>query len=145
VKKKFLIALVLLCCTILTTACGPIHLFKWPYEQPDTKWISEDGTISFEVSSYPDDPYLTKQSTAKGSIEVHGESIPVWVCAGRATPWVVVSPRHDGVEYENETEELELWIGRMHGSKRFTVEVRYTTFFEEGEKITFYRNDKNGE
>ena len=143
-KKKYLIVLIILCCTIFTTACGPIHLFKWPYEQPDTIWVSEDASIVFEVSSYPDDPYLTKQSRAKGSIEVNGESIPVWVTAGRSGPWVVVCPRHDGVEYEEETEELEMWIGRMHGSKQFTVKVRFTTFFEEGEKITFYREDRNG-
>lgn len=140
-KKKVLIALILLCCAFFTTACAPIRLFKWPYEQPNTKWISEDGTIIFEVSSYPDDPI--KQGAAKGSIEVNGESTPVWIWAGRVTPAVVVYPRHDGVEFENETEVLEFWMGRMHGSKRFTVEVRDTTFFEIGEKITFCRDDRD--
>ncbi|MBQ6396564.1 MAG: hypothetical protein IJI06_00275 [Oscillospiraceae bacterium] len=141
-KKRCQLIIICLAWSVLLSACSnPITLFQLPFYQPNTSWVSEDGTIIFSVSPYPNDPYLVKQTRAEGTIQTNKETVQVYICGGKSTPFITVYPRHDDIDFEDETELLELWVGRMHGNRRFTVEVRSTTFLEEGQTITFYRKD----
>ena len=106
---------------------------KRPSDQPDTEWISEDGSIKF---------YVDENQHATGSMNIKGTEIPFIFSGeiGGERIWVYAIEAKDRLGLYPE-EEYETWRGNFKRKDKFTVTVEKTTYFEVGQKITFYRVD----
>lgn len=101
--------------------------------QPNTTWISEDGNIMF---------YIDPDYQAKG-ILLHGDEVINFLFYQDATLEMWLTPLWS----ENGSAEdyaFENWYSEfLFFEDRFTAEVIKSTFFEEGDRITFHRADGN--
>ena len=106
---------------------------KRPSDQPDTEWISEDGSIEI---------YVDENQHATGSMNIKGTEIP-FIFSGEIRGeriWIYAIEAKDRLGLYPE-EEYETWRGNFKRKDKFTVTVEETTYFEVGQKITFYRVD----
>ena len=102
---------------------------KRPCDQPDTSWISEDGSIYFHVGE-----------NIIGTMQVDGENIDVYISMGLgATIRIYPLSSLQGNAVKGEC--FEEWIGKFKKDE-FTAKVLESTYFEEGQKIKFYRVDE---
>ena len=132
-KKLKLILSLLLIITMLS-GCRGLKYQLWdgnyPNDQPNTKWISEDGSIWFNgVSGY-------------GKMTVNGEIFDISVEIGLFAD--ISISKLDEYEYERDYDYLscdtiEEWEGVFWWQDSFVATVEKTQYYEEGEKIRFYR------
>ena len=108
----------------------PTIVDKKPCGQPNTKWISADKSIVLNVDS---------EHTVTGTIKIGSNDIKICVFFEReAGTGMRIFPEMNEKEYAT-TEELEYWSCWYKSKKKFVATVKTTTFFEEDQKITFYR------
>ena len=135
IEMKKIIAIVLsIYISITLSGCHLLYKSwtgKRPCDQPDTSWISEDGSIYF---------YVDEGHRSTGTMQVDGENIDVYVAMGLgATIRIYPLSSLQGNTVKGEC--IEEWIGKFKKDK-FTAKVLETTYFEEGQKIKFYRVDE---
>lgn len=96
-----------------------------PVRQSFTKWASEDGRIVFETDA---------NGAGFGTMVVEGESLDIYFATGFGDIGVYV------ITEEGRTELIEMWAGYFYRADRFVAVVSdKTTYYEKGERITFYR------
>lgn len=106
---------------------------KRPCDQPNTKWIAKEKSITFTIN---------ESGSGRGIMMVNGKTIEILVAIGPATQ-IDIYPFenvHDKTVYGN---YIESWAGDFNKSYEFTAKVEKTTYFEVGEEIIFYRIDDN--
>ncbi|CDM67737.1 putative membrane protein [Clostridium bornimense] len=124
--------LIFFCALVLYGVCINWYKGNRPCDQPSTEWVSEDGSIKIHVD---------ENQQATGSMNIKGTEIPfifengpgerVWIYSIEAKGRLGLYPE----------EEYETWMGNFNREDKFTVTVEKTTYFEVGQKITFYRVD----
>ena len=104
-----------------------------PCDQPGTEWVSEDGSIEI---------YVDENQYATGSMNIKGTEIP-FIFSGEIRGEIIdiYAIEAKGREGLYPEERYETWRGNFKRKDKFTVTVEKTTYFEVGEKITFYRVD----
>ena len=120
---------------IMFNACAIPAKYQWKISnQLDTQWISEDGTIVFNVN----DKYMIT-----GTMEVNGETIEVFVATeperGMGLHIYPIGDLEDGVL--EQASKYEKWQCSYKSDNKFVATVKQTTFYEVGQKITFSRLD----
>ena len=133
-RKLSLIGLVLLL-MFLFTACMTPAKTRWKLvRQPDTRWESEDGTITF---------YVDENCVATGTILINGEEVEICLLEGPLRSVELDVFPIDIVEtgITSSEDRYEHWLCSYKSEKRFVATVKNTTYFEEGQKITFHRVD----
>lgn len=133
-KKPRVICLVLLMMLSLTACMTPTKT-KWKLvRQPNTKWVSEDGTITF---------YVDENCVATGTMLIDGEEIEILLREGplRSVELGVYPIDYFEREDRSPEDKYEHWLCAYKSAKRFIATVKTTTYFEEGQKITFHRVD----
>lgn len=100
------------------------------YNQPNTSWVSDDGSVIFSVDN---------DGNAMGIIRVNGESVEVIVVEGveRDTGMYLFYSDHQGRPANQFDNKCEYWQCSYKSPDMFVATVKETTFFEEGQKITF--------
>ena len=130
------VAIFLLICLFGVVLYG-MYIYRYegkrPSEQPGTDWISEDGSIKF---------YVDENLYATGSMNIKDTEIP-FIFSGeiRGERIHIYAIEAKGREGWYPEERYETWRGNFKRKDKFTVTVEKTTYFEVGEKITFYRVD----
>ena len=108
-----------------------------PVDQPGSVWVSEDSNITIVVGS--DDVFRDSYAIVK-----NGDETMTFLCAfnGITTELELCSTdaREDNIISTDEI--YENWSAKVIFSDRFTATVEKTTYFEEGQKIKFYRVDE---
>ena len=102
--------------------------------QPNTTWISEDKTIVFSV-----DP----NTKITGTINLDEKCYDFYLVDFMGAD-IIIYPT-SAIEKEgpiDDNEKYEYWSCSYKSKKKFVATVKKTTFFEEGQKITFYRVDE---
>lgn len=126
--------LLLLCFMVTLNLSGCIYKSyygKRPCDQPNTEWVSEDGTVYFSVNE-------------KGRIEdgvlLFDDEIKVHVAIGPATE---IDIYYLSDVYENHVSgfPFEHWVGYFIKDNEFVAVVKETKYFEVGQKIKFHRID----
>ena len=131
-RRLFVVALSLLLIIIgfiigLTSCIREITVNR-PSDQPFTKWVSEDGLISFETN---------KNGAGEGTFKTPDGTIDIYFATGPANV-IYILRMEDG---EN-VEQLEWWHGSFKKKNMFVAKVtEQTTYYELGQKIKFYRVD----
>ena len=133
IAKGYLITVVVL--FIALTLYG-MYIYRYegkrPIDQLGRSWISEDGSIILNTDE--------NQETT-GSMTIDGVEIPFLFVDGQGEVIYI-----DSIEAKDRLglypeETYEKWIGDFIWKDKFTVTVEKTTYFEVGQKITFYRVD----
>lgn len=123
---------ILLIAVLCLNACAYKSWYgKRPCDQPHTEWVSEDGLMCFATD---------ENGAGTGSIEIEKEKINVYIGIGPATDIDIYAENLSDV-YSG-TDKLEHWIGTFEKNNEFTAIVKETTYFNVGQKIKFYRVDK---
>ena len=107
------------------------YIGREPTWQPYTTWVSEDGNITIKIDS---------GGEGSGTIVADEDTIPFYYAAAGPTLYLYKSEAADSPAIYQEW-QYECWVGSFRYYDRFTVTVEETTFFEVGDKITFYRVD----
>lgn len=134
----FIFALILIVLSLSGCRFYKSYFGNRPCDQKNTKWISEDGRISF-----------WSDETGSGVIENGDETIEIHVGIGPATE-IDIYPLENVVPYDEEIgtgfkvtgEAIEHWVGDFKYKDHFTATVKRTTYFHVGDQITFYRVDE---
>lgn len=123
------------CLAIVLTCTGCFYknwIGKRPCDQPGTKWVSEDNRIQFSVD---------ENQLAVGIMKIDKNEIEILFTNGPSIEVDIYSRAAIGrLDYYPE-EHYEYWIGDFKNKDQFTATVKKTTYFEIGQKITFYRVD----
>lgn len=98
-----------------------------PIDQPNKKWVSEDGSIKLSTD---------ENQRTTGSMIINGKEIEILFLDGEGKN-IHIFPIETKVRDIND--RYELWVGDFISEDKFTVTVEKTTYFEVGQKITFYR------
>ena len=129
------VAIFLLICLFGVVLYG-MYIYRYegkrPSDQPGTEWISEDESIVVHVD---------KNNQSTGSMTIDGVEIPFLFVDGQGEVIYIYSidaRNRDGLYPED---KYETWMGSFNRKDKFTVTVEKTTYFEVGQKITFYRVD----
>ena len=133
--KKTLSIIILFTLAAMLCACLPItplYLQRRPGGQLNTKWVSEDGTIVFEVN----DKY---QIT--GTMNVNGETIEFYMADDPRTGLHIYPLAVMEEEFIDDTTRYEYWKCSYISKKKCVATVKETTFFKIGDRITFHRVD----
>ena len=129
------VAIFLLICLFGVVLYG-MYIYRYegkrPIDQLGRSWISEDGSIILNTDE--------NQETT-GSMTIDGVEIPFLFVDGQGEVIYI-----DSIEAKDRLglypeETYEKWIGDFIWKDKFTVTVEKTTYFEVGQKITFYRVD----
>lgn len=131
-KKVLLLSLFLLVVLICCGCQNPIVAKRRPCSQPNTKWISADKTIEFVVDA---------NGHATGTMILDGETIAFYMENDMGAGMDLFTM--DVLEYgiTSTTDKWEHWLCSYRSMKKFVATVKKTTFFQENEKIVFYRVD----
>ena len=123
--------------SLLLSACSNPATYFWrPDTQPNTKWVSEDGTIEFTVS----DVEYVELGDVRGTLTVDNQTVEFVVGFIVSGPNMFLYPT-DYADNPYSYSEYEEWIC-TYRPKRFVAVVEETTFFEVGQKIVFYKVDE---
>ena len=106
------------------------HYGKRPNDQPGSQWVSECGSISITVD---------EKGWGTGVMNVNGEAIDFIFVSGPASMLWLYAPDAENRLGLYPEEEYEHWSGMRWRKDRFVAEVLETTFFEEGDRISFHR------
>lgn len=134
-KKLLKLVALITCVLIIFNACAIPAEYQWKISnQLGTQWMSEDGTITFNVD------YKYKIT---GTMEVNGETIGVFVALeperGMGLHIYPIADLEDGVL--EQASKYEKWHCSYKSENMFVATVKQTTFYEVGQKITFSRID----
>lgn len=123
---------------LLFSACATPAIYYWsPQVQPNTKWVSEDGTIEFTVS----DVEYVGFGDVTGTLTVDGQTVEFVVDFIVSGPNMFLCPIDLVDNPYSIYSEYEEWVC-TYRPKRFVAVVEKTTFFEVGQEIEFYRVDE---
>ena len=129
--KKIVILLVAL--SILLTGCYKSWLGKRPCDQPNSKWMSEDQSMYFEMD---------ESGIGTGYLLLNGETVEFLFMCDIATKIMLYAP--EAIDrlglYPEET--YEIWSGSFDQADSFSATVKQTTFFTVGQELKFYRMDE---
>lgn len=129
--KKIVILLVAL--SILLTGCYKSWFGKRPCDQPNSKWMSEDQSMYFEMD---------ESGIGTGYLLLNGETVEFLFMCDIATKIMLYAP--EAIDrlglYPEET--YEIWSGSFDQADSFTATVKQTTFFTVGQELKFYRMDE---
>ncbi len=132
-KKFFLFVTSIVIITSMLTSC--LFYKSWfgkrPWDQPNTNWATEDNTITFSID---------ENGFGTGKIVIDGETVDIHIAKGDAIE-IVIDPLENVIGDYVYGDSIEYWAGDFYRSDRFTATVEKTTYFEVGEKLTFYRID----
>lgn len=128
----------LLCLTFFLTGCPNPYVYgRHPIEQPLTTWRSEDGRVEFSI---PEDMFMDPT----GIIKADGQEIDVtfYMTTVETGISVVITDSIIWVDGRYQAQHLEDWGSQVISKKEFRVEVKKTTYFQEGDIIVFHRVDE---
>ena len=129
--KKIVILLVIL--SILLTGCYKSWLGKRPCDQLNSKWISEDQTMYFEMN---------EPGIGTGYVLHNGEKVEVIFVFGISTVLELYMPEAIDRLGLYPEERYEVWSGSFDQADSFSATVKQTTFFTVGQELKFYRIDE---
>ena len=132
--KKFItilssILLVIFILFVFLYSYAHIYEGNRPIDQPDKRWVSEDGDIML---------YTDKTQRTTGSMIIDGKEIEILFRDGEGKN-IYIFPNETKVQDIKKC--YELWVGDFILEDEFTITVKKTTYFKVGQKITFYRVD----
>ena len=133
--KKIIAIVLSICISITLSGCHLLYKSwtgKRPCDQPNTSWVSEDGSIYFHVD---------KEQQATGEMIVNKERIQFVFVNGPGIEMRIYDIKSNEFEIRQAKYQYEHWIGKFKKDE-FTAKVLETTYFEEGQKIKFYRVDE---
>ena len=114
----------------LLSMCGCIYKSyrgKRPADQHNTDWVSTQGDIRFHIG---------ETVSGIGTMRVGEKTIPFGIETALATSIYLFHiddmGEHSGVAFE-------LWVADYKNADTFTATVKRTTYFKEGEQITFVK------
>ncbi len=123
--KRFIVLILALALILMFGGCMTPQEFNWkPCNQPNTEWISEDGSISFFV-----DENCKAVGTMKVNDEIH--DIGLYNEPQRGVGMHIY--------LSGELHVCEKWLCKYESEKEFVAVIEETTFFEKGQKFKFYR------
>ncbi len=114
----------------LLSMCGCIYKSyrgKRPGDQRNTDWVSTQGDIRFHIK---------ETGIGIGTMCVGEETIPFGIATG---PAISIDLYHIDDNGEHVGVSFESWIGDYKDKDTFTATVKRTTYFKEGEQITFVK------
>lgn len=131
VKKtsRLILLLLLLFFWFVCSACrNPITVKRSPFSQPNTKWVSDDGTISF---------YVDGNKHATGEMIINDEYVEFYIVGdmGAGIHIYDIDVIDDEIVYQQN--RYEYWLCSFKSKNKFVAEVKKTTYFEVDQKITF--------
>ena len=128
--KKTVILLVAL--SILLTGCYKSWFGKRPCDQPNSKWMSDDQSMYFEMDEI---------GLGTGYLSRNGEKVEfLFRCAQSRIE--IYAPEAIGRLGLYPEETYEIWWGSFDQADSFTATVKQTTFFTVGQELKFYRMDE---
>ena len=137
-KKFFQILVVIMILLLVLNACMTPSKYKWKVnQQPNTKWVSEDGTISLYVKINDNSIQTT------GTICTNGELIDIYMIEGPARSTEMHIYPIDVLKDESisSKDKYEYWTCSYKSDEKFIATVKETTFFNVGDEITFLKTD----
>jgi hypothetical protein len=140
--KKIVYAISLATIVILMlTGCMTPRKLEWkPCSQPNTKWESEDGTITF---------YVDNNHQIFGTMNVGDELIDVYIAFGAERDTSMYIYPASAVDREKNVVYDWLKYGYWHcdfeSESEFVATVRDFPFFEKGDKFIIHRVDEEKE
>ena len=137
-KKLCLYALIL---SLLGAGCIYVALSykSWqgrrPNDQPNTSWVSEDGTIHL---------YVDENHRGRGTLLRDGEEIPFIFSSDSGVCLYFYTPEGENLPGygPNSDYTIGIWECKYPRGDHFTATVVQTTYFEVGQKLSFYRVDE---
>ena len=121
---------------LFLSACrSPAAEYWCPDVQPNTKWISEDGTIEFTVS----DVEYVEFGDIRGTLTADDQTVEFIVDFAIDGPMFLYPT--EALDQDILSVNYEEWFC-TYRPKRFVAVVEKTTFFEVGQEIVFYRVDE---
>ena len=99
-----------------------------PTAQYNTKWISDDKSITFSVDN---------NGNATGTMILDNQVLKFCLYSDVSGIYIYTLDQ-DGNKSEN---MCESWLGSYKSKKKFVATVKETTYFQVGQKMTFYQID----
>ena len=128
-KKNLIISAFLLLVVLMCSACqNPFVYFREPCGQPETEWMSSDGSIVFSVDS---------TGTATGQMVVDGKTVDFYLSTDMGSGMHLYAPEVMETNLETQENEYEYWLCSYYSKNRFSAIVKETTYFETGEVLIF--------
>ena len=128
--KKVLSIILVFTIIILFSACmHPGMMERKPFNKPNSKWQSEDGTVVF---------YVGENGRYTGTMCINGEIIEVYLCHDTALGMHIFPISVLEAEAIDEAKKYEYWECLFISKEKFIATVKRTTFFEVGKKFTFH-------
>ena len=127
---------VIISIAMTATTIRYVRIDRAPTNQPLSSWESEDGTISFVVDA---------TNRIRGTININGEVIEfsLSIAPGDLSMQLydikIIELEKSNSRHFSSDYQYEDWDCSYKSKKKFVATVRETTFFKEGQKITFYR------
>ena len=125
-KKKICLLLVSFLVVTLLNACYlPSDAKRKISSQPNTKWVSEDGTIEF---------YVHENGEATGTIVVSGDTVEILLACN---PYknILIFP----ITKEDNPLAAEQWICSYKSMDKFVATVQWGEYSEAGQEIVFHK------
>lgn len=108
---------------------------KRPCDQSETRWISEDGNIVFSnILGCMTGEMIVNNQTISISVGMEAVSLEVYLFEDR-----FADNLPNGTSELVFQEAIEKWEGTFHTQNCFSVIVKKTTYFQEGQQIVFHR------
>ena len=126
----FIMSILLVCCSCR----NPTFIKRKPCNQPNTNWESENGLIKFSVNS---------NGNAVGKFEGNDEIVEFYLVNDTGSGIHVFPINVLEKDIIDTNDQLEYWLCSYKSKRKFIATVKETTYFEVGQKITFYRVDSN--
>ena len=129
-KKILCVAIYITVIILMFSGCqNPIIAARRPTGQNNTKWVSEDGVLTF---------YVDENYTATGIYAGSDKHINLYLVTDYGTGMHVYPMNWIDATLDPEY-RYELWDCDFKSKTRFVATVIETTFFEVGQEITFIR------
>ena len=136
-KSKLLrVICILLCATLFLTGCkDPYQFYLHPSHQTSTIWISEDGSITFQISE-------DRSTWVLGTMKVDGQNLDIIIDMAPAEHWANVYLMSATGTIPPIEPRIEGWHTTVVSKKTFRIEIRESIYFREGQTIVFHRVDE---
>ena len=132
--RKGLLFVICICMICVLTGCVYKAFYgNRPSDQPETTWSSADGSIIM---------YIDSEGIGHGTLYIENEIVEFLYANGPGPELYLYLPTAvDDTGVWHYEYMLEEWYGIYRSDNHFKAIVKNTTFFEEGQKILFYRVD----
>lgn len=102
-----------------------------PSNQPDTDWVSKDGSVFLHSDS---DGFVS------GLIDNQGDKKEILVSfTGFSEMYIHEVTEDDDFDPKQISEYTEIWEVQFISERKFRAIVKQTTYFTTGEEIVFYQ------